>query len=105
MDTTTLLVIQSMIFIFTIFTFVGISWWGYNHKTCWHLFVPQLAYLLNQFFFYGMILYAAYRGMTFNEYVNNAGAGETWSAILRLQGTVTLLATGLVIKFYIGKKS
>lgn len=105
MDVTLTLFVQIINWIATAIAIGFVGWW--THKTCnrrqfWNITIPQLFYLGNQLLFYTSVLVARYYGITMSELYGIApGMSELWSSLLRLQGTVTLLAIAFIVKSYL----
>jgi hypothetical protein len=105
MDLTFTLFVQAVIWIITLMTTGFLVWWTYNtrnRRQFWSITIPQLFYLANQLIFYASLLVARYYGLTMSElFGTSPGLSELWSSLLRLQGTITLLAMAFIVKSYL----
>lgn len=102
LDKTFVLSIQSITWVFTLASIIALGWWVHKifpKGEMKQVGIPAMFYLLNQLAFYTSILVSRYFNATVSElYGIEPGMSELWSAILRLHGTITLLAIVYIIK-------
>lgn len=105
MEITLTLFVQVVIWIITLIVTGFVALWTYktkNRRQFWNITTPQLFYLANQLTFYFCVLVARYNNITMSELFGVApGMSELWSSLLRLQGTITLLAIAFIVKSYL----
>jgi len=108
MDTSNIYIVQSIIWLITLITTIFVLYWTYvarkTRRQFWNITIPQLFYLVNQLVFYSCVLWTRYNGITISELLGlgkTAQISELWSALLRLQGTITLLAIAFIVKSYL----
>jgi hypothetical protein len=83
--------VQALVLLVAVLTLGHCICWTVRHKQYWFFGIPSIAYLIHLLVFYGYLLYLDVTGDPYNAVFRNSDIVVMWSALLRLQGVLTML--------------